>query len=276
MAPAATTPAATVAAPAPAAAAPAAPAALTARGAAFLSAVKRGQNSLSSGFASGVANLRTLTTAAGANNSTLLEQLGKSRLVPVVSLDDVSHAVPVAKALLAGGLDVMELVLRTPQAEDSLKAIAESVPDMLVGAGTVLSVEQAERAVSAGARFLVAPGTNPKVVKWATGKGVLIVPGVATATEVEAALDLGLTHLKFFPAEANGGAKTLKALGAPYASVRWMPTGGLTEANMSSYLELKSVFAVGGSWLVPGKALEAGDYEAVEKLTRAAVSAASI
>ena len=222
---------------------------------------------------------RFLSTVAGRSSSAahapILERLSRYRIVPVVAIDEPSDAIPVARALLKGGLDVMELVLRTPQAEAALKLIASEVSEMLVGAGTVLSPAQAERAVAAGARFLVSPGTNPKVVDWAMRHDVPIVPGVATASEVEQALDLGLTHLKFFPAETSGGAKALKALGGPYQMVQWMPTGGLTEANMGAYLANPSVFAVGGSWLVPAKALKDKDYATIEALTRAAVQAAA-
>ena len=202
-----------------------------------------------------------------------VERLGASRLVPVVAIDEPSAAEPVARALLAGGLNVMELVLRTPAAEEALAIIAERVPEMYVGAGTVLSVAQAERSVTSGARFLVSPGTNPAVVRWATQRGVPIVPGVATATEIEAAMALGLTHLKFFPAEANGGAATLKALSGPYGKLKFMPTGGVTEKNMPSYLGLPSVFCVGGTWLVPAKAVQEKDWGAIEALTKAAVAA---
>jgi len=197
--------------------------------------------------------------------------------VPVVSIDNAADGEPVAKALLKGGLDVMELVLRTAAAEEALKNIASAVGDaMLVGAGTILSIAQAERAVAAGARFLVAPGTNPKVVQWAKKHHIPMVPGVQTATEVESALELGATHLKFFPAEVAGGTKMLKALSAPYGGVRWMPTGGVTEANMGSYLSLPSVFAVGGSWLVPPAALQKKDFGQIEELARSAVAALEV
>ena len=211
---------------------------------------------------------------ARVDHTLTLNRLGRCRLVPVVAIDDPADAEPVARALLAGGLDVMELVLRSPAAEEALGIIASRVGEMLVGAGTVLSVEQAERSVAAGAKFLVAPGTNPKICQWAKANDVLMVPGVATATEVENAMGMGLTHLKFFPAEANGGAKMLKALSAPYSSIKWMPTGGVTEAIMPDYLALPSVFAVGGSWLVPAKALALKDYAAITALTRAALAAA--
>jgi 2-dehydro-3-deoxyphosphogluconate aldolase/(4S)-4-hydroxy-2-oxoglutarate aldolase len=179
--------------------------------------------------------------------------------------------VPIAHALLSGGIDVMELVLRTPAAEHALASISSYVPSILIGAGTVLSSHQVTRAVAAGARFLVSPGTNPTVVRHAQAAGIPIIPGVATATEIEVALGLGLTHLKFFPAVPMGGAKTLQALSAPYLNVRWMPTGGVSPANMEDFFRLKKqVFAVGGAWLVPRDALAAGDYARVEALAREA------
>mmetsp|Transcript_23382 Transcript_23382/g.68246 ORF Transcript_23382/g.68246 Transcript_23382/m.68246 type:complete len:275 (-) Transcript_23382:1942-2766(-) len=207
--------------------------------------------------------------------ASVFERFGRTRLVPVVSLASPEAAEPVARALLRGGVDVMELVLRTPSAMQALRLIASKVPEMAVGAGTVLSAEQAEQAVAAGASFLVSPGTNPRVVEWATQRGVPIVPGCATASEIEAALELGLTHLKFFPAEASGGAAALKALGGPYKDVRFMPTGGVTQANLPSYLSLPGVFAAGGTWLVPAEAVAKRDWAAVEALTRAAVLAAA-
>lgn len=181
--------------------------------------------------------------------------------------------VPVAHALLAGGIDVMELVLRTPAAERALALVASHVPRMLVGAGTVLTIAQAGGAAVAGARFLVAPGTNPTIVKHAHAAGLPILPGVATATEVEAAFALGLTRLKFFPAVPMGGAKTLGALSAPYPHARWMPTGGVSPANLEDFFRLKQVFAAGGAWVVPRDALAARDYARVEALAREATQA---
>ena len=230
-------------------------------------------NARSHALSSRLLRQSTRRTLAASNADAIFSRFERAKLVPVVALDDPAAAVPVARALLAGGLDVMELVLRTPAAVESVRAVAANVPDMLVGAGTVLSTEQAESAVDAGATFLVSPGTNPKVVAWSTARGVPIVPGVATATEVEAALELGLTRLKLFPAEAVGGAKLLKALAGPYQHVRFMPTGGVTQTNMHDYLGLPSVFCCGGTWLVPADALARADYAAVEALARAAVEA---
>ena len=213
-------------------------------------------------------------TSPPPSSAEVYERLSRCRLVPVVALDDPSRAPHVARALLAGGLDSMELVLRTPSAELALGRVSREVPEILVGAGTVLTAAQAERAVGLGARFLVSPGTNATVVRAAHALGCPIVPGVATASEVEAAMDLGLTHLKFFPAEAAGGPSTLKALAGPYRAIRWMPTGGISLANMQSYLGLPQVFCVGGSWLVPPAAVEAADYALIEELARGAATAA--
>ena len=177
------------------------------------------------------APLRALPSAASVHAA-----LHRCGIIPVVTLEDVSHAVPLARALVAGGISVIELTLRTAAGEASIREIASGVPEMLVGAGTVLSTVQAERVVASGAHFLVAPGTNAKVVRWAGARGVVMLPGVATASEVEAAMELGLDHLKFFPAEPLGGLAMLKALSAPYTTITWMPTGGISLANVRATL----------------------------------------
>lgn len=203
----------------------------------------------------------------------IIEKLKADGVVPVVAFQKVEHAVPAAKALLAGGIKSIEVTFRTDAAADSLTAISKEVPGMLLGAGTVLTTVQAERAVACGADFLVSPGTNPKVVRWAKERGIPILPGCATPTEVEAALDLGLTNLKFFPAEALGGLKMLKAMAPVYPMVRWMPTGGISLSNLASYLQFAPINCAGGSWLVPKDALERGDFKAIEKLASDAVAA---
>ena len=177
------------------------------------------------------APLRALPSAASVHAA-----LHRCGIIPVVTIEDVSHAVPLARALVAGGISVIELTLRTAAGEASIREIASGVPEMLVGAGTVLSTVQAERVVASGAHFLVAPGTNAKVVRWAGARGVVMLPGVATASEVEAAMELGLDHLKFFPAEPLGGLAMLKALSAPYTTITWMPTGGISLANVRATL----------------------------------------
>jgi 2-dehydro-3-deoxyphosphogluconate aldolase/(4S)-4-hydroxy-2-oxoglutarate aldolase len=204
----------------------------------------------------------------------VIARISLERIVPVVTLDDPADAVAVAQALCAGGLSTMELTLRTPGAEACLRAVADEVPKVLLGAGTVLSPEHAARAVAAGARFLVSPGTNPAVVRWAHAHGIPLLPGAATATEIDIAGALGHDVLKFFPAEAAGGVKALAALSAPYSHVRFMPTGGINITNLRSYTSLKSVIAAGCSWLAPPHLVRAKDWGAITALAVAAADEA--
>jgi 2-dehydro-3-deoxyphosphogluconate aldolase/(4S)-4-hydroxy-2-oxoglutarate aldolase len=199
-----------------------------------------------------------------------LDIIGRYRLLPVVVLDSAESADPLAEALLAGGLPIAEVTLRTDAAEDSIKAMSRH-DGLLVGAGTVLDVEQAKRAIGAGAAFVVAPGTNPSVVEYCISQGVPITPGIATPSDIELARGLGLNILKFFPAEAFGGVKTLKALSAPYGDVRFIPTGGVSTKNLRDYLALPSVLACGGSWMVDRKLVGAGDFDTVQSLIADAV-----
>jgi len=192
-------------------------------------------------------------------------------IVPVVTIHELSHAVPVAQALVAGGINCIELTLRSEVAEECLKKIAKEVPSMLIGAGTVLTTAQAESAVACGAHFLVSPGTNEKVVRWSLDHDVPILPGVATASEVEAALEMGLSTIKFFPAESIGGLGTIKALAGPYGGLKWMPTGGISPTNCTAYLQNPNILCVGGSWLVPASALESGDYGEITRRAQDAV-----
>src|SRR4029079_17371763 len=195
------------------------------------------------------------------------------RVVPVVVLEELETAVPVALALQAGGLPVAEVTFRTAIAVDAINRIAGDT-DVLVGAGTVVRPEQVDEAVAAGARFIVTPGLSPGVVERCRELDVPVIPGVATATEVIAALDQRLDLLKLFPAEAVGGVALLKALRGPFPDVRFVPTGGITAANAASYLALPSVAAVGGSWMVAPDLIAARDYDAITQLTRDAVSLA--
>lgn len=197
----------------------------------------------------------------------------QSRLVPVVVIDDAAKAAPLARALLAGGLPVIEITLRTAAGLDAIRAAA-AVPGMLVGAGTVLTAGQAEQAVAAGARYLVSPGLSATVVRRSQELGVPVLPGVCTPTEIMAALDLGVQRLKFFPAGNYGGVKTLKSLSAVFPQVSWMPTGGIDAANLKDYLALKTVAACGGSWMCPGEAIAAGDWSRITALTAEAVALA--
>ena len=177
----------------------------------------------------------------------ILETLGRLGLVPVVKIEKAGDAVELGRALLAGGLPSAEITFRTEAAEEAIRRISSSLPEILVGAGTVLSVDQAGRAVSAGAQFIVSPGFNQKVVDWCLGKEIPVTPGVATPTEIDMALDKGLNILKFFPAEALGGLKTLKAIAAPYGDVSFIPTGGINPDNLGDYLAHPSVHCCGGS-----------------------------
>jgi 2-dehydro-3-deoxyphosphogluconate aldolase/(4S)-4-hydroxy-2-oxoglutarate aldolase len=202
------------------------------------------------------------------------QQIGAARLLPVVVLQDAGAAEPLAGALLAGGLRSVEVTFRTAAAADAIRAMAAS-PELLVGAGTVLTPEQVDRAIDAGARFVVSPGFGPAVVHRCQERGVPVFPGVATATEIQMALDAGLRTVKFFPAEQLGGATMVKALAAPFRGVRFIPTGGVTTANLAGYLALPAVLAVGGTWMVAPDLLAAGDWAEVTRRTAAAVAAAA-
>lgn len=201
------------------------------------------------------------------NMHELTDALKDFRLVPVIALEDAENAIPLGEALLDGGLPLAEITFRTDAAEASMRRLAKELPDLLLGAGTVLTTEQVDRAVDAGASFIVTPGFNPRVVEHALKREIPITPGVNNPTGVEQALEYGLHLLKFFPAEASGGVKMLKALGAPYKMVSFLPTGGVSLSNLESYLSLKNVTAVGGSWLVPKEALASGDFEQIRDLT---------
>jgi 2-dehydro-3-deoxyphosphogluconate aldolase/(4S)-4-hydroxy-2-oxoglutarate aldolase len=206
----------------------------------------------------------------------LLELLTWARVVPVVEIGEARHAVPLARALADGGLTCVEITFRTAVAADAIAAIAAEAPDVTVGAGTVRTVEQADMAVAAGARFLVAPGLSPAVVARARTHRVPMLPGVCTPTEIEQAADLGLRLLKFFPAEAAGGLAYLKALSGPFRDVQFVPTGGIGPGNLAAYLELSFVVACGGSWMAPPPLVAAGDFAAVTRLAAAAAEIAGI
>jgi 2-dehydro-3-deoxyphosphogluconate aldolase/(4S)-4-hydroxy-2-oxoglutarate aldolase len=199
-----------------------------------------------------------------------LTALGAARLVPVVVLDDADHAGPLAAALVAGGLPVAEVTFRTAAAAESIRAMAGR-GDVLVGAGTVLTAQQVDEAVAAGAAYIVSPGLSRAVVERCREHGVLALPGAVTATEVQAALELGLSTVKFFPAGTSGGPAAIKALAAPFGGVRFVPTGGVSAANLHEYLSIPAVAAVGGSWMVPRDRIAAGDFDGVQRLTAEAV-----
>ncbi|UMG94507.1 bifunctional 4-hydroxy-2-oxoglutarate aldolase/2-dehydro-3-deoxy-phosphogluconate aldolase [Nocardioides sp. TF02-7] len=187
-------------------------------------------------------------------------------VMPVVVIDDATRAVPLARALVAGGLPAIELTLRTPAALDAIRAIAAEVPEILVGAGTVVRPEQAKLAQEAGARFLVSPGATPALLDAMAGTGLPFLPGTSTVSEVLAVLEAGFTEMKFFPAEAAGGAAYLKAIASPVPDARFCPTGGITAATAAAYLALPNVGCVGGSWLAPADVVEAADWGRIEGL----------
>jgi 2-dehydro-3-deoxyphosphogluconate aldolase/(4S)-4-hydroxy-2-oxoglutarate aldolase len=196
-------------------------------------------------------------------------------VIPVVVLDEVEHAVPVAQALVEGGVPVIELTLRTPAALDCIEQIAAHVPDILVGAGTIVAPEQAKEALSAGARFLVSPGTTDELAAAMQDTGLPHLPGAATVSEVLRLLELGYRELKFFPAAASGGADFLKAVGAPVPQARFCPTGGITPANAASYLSLANVGCVGGSWLTPADAIAQGAWSRISRLATESLALAA-
>lgn len=197
-----------------------------------------------------------------------IEALG---IVPVVVLNDANDAVPLCKALADGGLPVAEITFRTDAAEESIRRVAKELPEVLVGAGTVLSIEQVDRAIGAGAKFIVSPGFNPEVVGYCVKNGYPIFPGCPTTSDIEKAMGFGLKVVKFFPAEAMGGLKVIKAVSAPYGAMRFMPTGGVNEKNLLDYLAFDKIVACGGSWMVDKKAVEAKDFAKITELTRSAV-----
>ena len=199
-----------------------------------------------------------------------LAALSRIGLVPVITIESPRDAVPLAEALLDGGIACAEVTFRTPAAGEAIHGISSTCGELLVGAGTVLTVEQAEQATQAGAQYVVAPGFDPAVVGWCLAHHVPVIPGVATPTEISMALARGLNLLKFFPAEAMGGVQTLQALSAPFAGVRFIPTGGITVANLPQYLALPNVAACGGSWMAKEGMISAGRFAEIARLSRQA------
>jgi 2-dehydro-3-deoxyphosphogluconate aldolase/(4S)-4-hydroxy-2-oxoglutarate aldolase len=202
----------------------------------------------------------------------ITERVRQIGIIPVVSLPKVEHALPLAESLLAGGLPCAEITFRTAAAAGGIEQIAQRFPELFLGAGTVLTTEQAQRALDCGAQFIVSPGTNPTTVDYCLAKGATIFPGVCTPTEVEMALSKGVDVLKFFPAEQSGGVSFLKAICAPYGQVQFIPTGGIDTKNIAQYLALPQVVACGGSWMVKPDLFEAGDFATVTRLTKEAVA----
>ena len=200
------------------------------------------------------------------------EQFRKIGIVPVVVLDDAKDAAPLAEALTEGGLPCAEVTFRTAAAADVIKIMTEKYPEMLVGAGTVLTTEQVDRAVAAGAKFIVSPGLNPEVVKYCIEKDIPVTPGTQTPSEMEQAMSLGLDLVKFFPAEPAGGLKMIKAVAAPYVNLNFMPTGGINAKNVREYLEYNKIVACGGSWMVPKNLVNEGKFDEIKALVAEAAA----
>jgi 2-dehydro-3-deoxyphosphogluconate aldolase/(4S)-4-hydroxy-2-oxoglutarate aldolase len=201
----------------------------------------------------------------------VLKTLSNIGIVPVIAIEDANKAVPLAKALVAGGLPAAEVTFRTAAAEDAMKAITAEVPEMLVGAGTVTNHDQLDRALAAGAKFIVCPGFNPDTVKYGISKGALMLPGTATGGEMEQCMALGLEVVKFFPAEDNGGVKKLKSLAGPYRNLKWMPTGGVNTKNMMDYLSFDQIVACGGTWMVKKDMIEGERWDEITAICKDAV-----
>lgn len=202
----------------------------------------------------------------------LLQRIEKIGVVPVVVLHDAKDAKPLAKALCDGGLPCAEVTFRTEAAEESIRVMAEAFPEMLIGAGTVLTIEQVDRAVAAGAKFIVSPGFDPEIVDYCLAKDIPVLPGCITPSEVAQAVKRGLEVVKFFPAEQFGGVATIKALAAPYTNVRFMPTGGVSAKNLADYLGCPKIVACGGSWMVKGDLVAAGEFDKIKEMTEEAVA----
>ncbi|QSX09194.1 bifunctional 4-hydroxy-2-oxoglutarate aldolase/2-dehydro-3-deoxy-phosphogluconate aldolase [Alkalibacter rhizosphaerae] len=201
----------------------------------------------------------------------VLKKIQQIGIVPVVKLDRVEDALPLAKALMEGGLPCAEVTFRTDAAKDSIKVMSDTYPEMLIGAGTVLTKQQVDDAVEAGATFIVSPGLNPEIVKYCVDKGILIVPGCSNPSDVEQAISFGLDVVKFFPAEASGGLAMIKAMAAPYVNMKFMPTGGVNEKNLKSYLDFPKIVACGGSWMVSADLINEGKFDEIKKITKKAV-----
>ncbi|MDD3429963.1 MAG: bifunctional 4-hydroxy-2-oxoglutarate aldolase/2-dehydro-3-deoxy-phosphogluconate aldolase [Oscillospiraceae bacterium] len=203
----------------------------------------------------------------------VLKQMQGIGIIPVIKIDDANKAVPLAKALVKGGLPVAEVTFRTAAAKEAITRIAKEVPEMLVGAGTVLTTAQVDEALEAGSKFIVSPGFNPTVTKYALSKGACMTPGTATPGEMEQAMELGLEAVKFFPAEQNGGVAKLKAVSGPYTKLMFMPTGGVNAKNLNDYLSFDKIIACGGTWMVPAAMIDAEDWDGIVALTKEAVRA---
>lgn len=203
----------------------------------------------------------------------LLKEISGIGLVPVIKIDDAKNAAPLGKALIAGGIPVAEVTFRTAAAEDAIKSMAAECPDLIMGAGTVINVELAKKAIKAGAKFIVSPGFNPNVVDYCLEQGIPILPGVNNPSLIEAGLEKGLEVFKFFPAEQSGGVKMIDALAAPFGQIKFVPTGGIDASNVADYAKRDAVLAIGGSWMVKADLIKAGDWDGIADLCREAVAA---
>ena len=204
----------------------------------------------------------------------VMKRLAAAAVVPVVVLEDAANAVPTARAMLAGGVDVMEITFRTAAAADSIRAVAAECPDMLVGAGTVITLDQCKLAVECGAKFIVSPGFDAEVVAWCVAQGIPCCPGCVTPTEIMAAKKLGLNCVKFFPANVYGGLKAIKALSGPFVGMKFIPTGGVSTDNIAEFVSTPVIHAVGGSWVCPKADISAGNWDNITRLCREAREAA--
>jgi len=203
----------------------------------------------------------------------VLEKIGELGIVPVVKIEKAEDALPLGRALIDGGLPIAEITFRTSAAEESIKTLTGELPNLLVGAGTVLTVEQAKRAIAAGAKFIVSPGFNPKVVDYCIENDIPVTPGINNPTQIEMALERGIEVVKFFPAEASGGLAMLKSMAAPYTGIKFIPTGGIDQDNLCFYLSNKRVLACGGSWMVKTNLISSGNFDVITRLTKGAISA---
>ena len=201
-----------------------------------------------------------------------LKRIGELGITPVVKIEKAEDALPLGKALIDGSLPIAEITFRTSAAEDSIKILAKGLPELLVGAGTVLKIDQVKRAVSIGAKFIVSPGFNPKVVDYCIENSIPVIPGINNPTQIEMALERGIKLVKFFPAEASGGLALLKSMSAPYNEIKFIPTGGINPDNLCNYLSHPKVHAVGGSWMVKANIISSGNFNEISRLTKEAIS----
>ena len=202
----------------------------------------------------------------------VIQTLGKYKIVPVATIEDKQHAIPLGNSLIEAGLTVLEIAFRSEAAADAIKILSKNLPNIFLGAGTVLKIEQVKHATDSGAQFIVTPGFNPKIVDYCVENDIMIIPGLNTPTMVEWVLDRGLKLVKFFPANVSGGTEMLKALSGPYPTMKFIPTGGVNNSNILEYLKLKNVLCVGGSWIVKKELISSERFKDISRLTREALA----